>query len=178
MNHWTDEDLYKGLVKAERRDVCFQYLYGRHSGALFRFIYRFTLDKAAAEELLHDVFVQLLSGKLDPESSTNVKSWLFTVAKNMSLNYSKKSKREIKNEDLVLSAVSDESVEGEFQTRELMGRLAVVENQLPEDLSRTSQLRKEGLDYQEIADRLSIPVGTVKSRFSRLVDFLKKEFVR
>ena len=49
------------------------------------------------------------------------------------------------------------------------------ENNLSTDLRETWNLRKDGFDYQEIADRLSIPLGTVKSRFHRLTLILRKE---
>jgi RNA polymerase sigma-70 factor, ECF subfamily len=176
MDHWTDEELYREIVTGDK-EASFRVLYNRYSGPLFRFIYRFTTSRESAEELLHDIFIQLIDGKLELDSATQVKSWLFTVAKNKSLNYIKKSSREVHSETHVQNAVDAGDIENDFQEKNILNRLLVAEKSLPADLSQTWQLRKNGMDYQQIADTLAIPVGTVKSRFSRLVEFLKKELI-
>lgn len=175
MSNKTDEELYSELLGGGREGA-FRVLYARHSGPLFRFLYRFTLDRPLTEEILQDIFEQLLVSRLEMNSRLNIKSWLYTLAKNRSLNLIKKTSREIKNELIVENASSTHDMAQEFEYENLLDRLASAEKKLPMDLSKTWQLRKDGMDYQQIAEVLSIPVGTVKSRFSRLVEFLKKEF--
>jgi len=135
-------------------------VYSRFGEPLYRFIYRFTGNREAAEEILQDTFIQLVDGKF-VGNEAEVKNWLYAVARNKSLNHLKRQREPVALE----MSVPD--------TRLLL--LQVAETALPDDLKRTWDLRKEGLDYQEIAETLSIPVGTVKSRFSRLVKFMKKE---
>jgi RNA polymerase sigma factor (sigma-70 family) len=169
----TDEDLYAQLLIAPNK--AFQQLYDRHSGPLFRFIYRFTVNKELAEEILHDIFTQLLSGKFMLGPEANLKSWLYTLAKNKSLNCIKKASFEIKNETLTDSTHSGHDLESQTIFDNGMQKLACAEKNLPDDLRQTWLLKKQGLDYKQIASHLSIPVGTVKSRFHRLVVYLKKE---
>ena len=161
-------------------DKAFRQVYDRHAGPLFRFVYRFTENREAAEEILHDTFIQLLSGKFkaDSDSETNgsLKSWLYTVARNRSLNYRKKLSYEVKDDATIAEAASVHDQEDHTITADLMRRLAFAESGLPQDLSETWHLRKQGVDNAEISKRLSIPVGTVKSRFFRLVEHLKREF--
>lgn len=176
MENWTDEDLYLELSKGDR-ERAFHVLYFRHSGPLFRFLYRFTLNASSAEEILQDIFEELLKSHLKASETLNLKSWLYTLAKNKSLNYLKKSKREINSEMDIENARDNSDLELSTENQNLLVRLKDLEKKLPEELSETWRLRKDGMDYQQIADQLSIPVGTVKSRFSRLVEFLKKEFV-
>ena len=174
MTQLSDEDLSSQLSVAQ--SFAFEVLYDRHSGPLFRFIYRFTVNKELAEEILHDIFTQLLSGKFRPGVDANLKSWLYTLAKNKSLNHLRKASYEIKNETMTQAASSEHDLELTTINVNLMQKLGLAEEALPVDLQQTWQLKKQGFDYQQIADKLSIPVGTVKSRFHRLVEHLKKEF--
>ncbi len=170
-----DNDLYIQLRTDSKREAAFRCLYDRYSSSLFRFIYRFTLNRQIAEEILHDIFIQLLNDKYSqPEG--NLKSWLFAVAKNKSLNYARKASFETSEDSAIANATSESDMEQSLITQDLFKTLSLVESRLPADLQQTWSLRKQGLDYRQISQALSIPVGTVKSRFSRLVDHLKKEF--
>lgn len=158
------------------KENAFRSLYDRHSTPLFRFIYRFTLNNQSAEEIIHDIFIQLLSGKFILDTDSNLKGWLYTIARNKCLNHLKKNAHEIADDSVIENTASDNDLETNFIGENLLGRLSSLENKLPTDLRETWRLRKDGFDYREIAEKLSIPVGTVKSRFSRLVTHLKKEF--
>ncbi len=183
MEH-EDSELTHAYIAASAngadRAAVFRRVYDRYSVPLFRFLYRFTANSQAAEEILHDIFVQLLSGKYSGDPDSSLKSWLFTVAKNRGLNYSKREssrRHEVSNGAALLELVSSsQDLEAEIVKSNLLKKLSVAEKTLPSDLSETWALRKSGLDHSQIADRLSIPVGTVKSRFSRLVTMLKPEF--
>jgi RNA polymerase sigma-70 factor (ECF subfamily) len=168
----NDQELERAFVHEPERH--FQAVYDRYSGPLFRFLYRFTGNNQASEEILHDVFCELLTGRFKLSESGGLKSWLYTVAKNRGLNHQAKSFREAKQDMDEISAGED--LEEKTIHLNLLTRLEKIEGALPHDLNETWQLRKNGLDYSEIATSLSIPVGTVKSRFSRLVEFLRKEF--
>lgn len=172
----SDEELYLQLKSERKKEFAFRSLYDRHSGPLFRFIYRFTVNQQVAEEILHDIFIQVLNEKYNSQSEGSLKSWLYTVAKNKSLNSIKKASFEKKEQVEVNNAVCGSNLEESFISDNLLKRLSTVEKELPLDLQQTWNLKKQGLDYQQISQKLSIPVGTVKSRFSRLVDHLKKEF--
>ena len=167
-----DTELESAFAKAPEK--YFQAVYDRYSGSLFRFLYRFTGNNQSSEEILHDIFAELIAGKFKSTDTGSLKSWLFTVAKNRGLNHRKKSSKEsqINVDDLA----SDSSLEEQTIKHGLLLHLARAEDVLPIDLKETWNLRKLGLDYNEIAEKLSIPVGTVKSRFSRLVEILRKEF--
>lgn len=157
-------------------EKAFPAIYKRFSGPLFRFIYRFTGSHHSAEEILHDTFLELLSGKFSESSGSNLKSWLFTVARNKSLNFQKKNSFEIKNLEVIDNTASDFDLVEKTVGESRLQKLAAAEKHFPQDLQKTWDLKKQGYDYQQIATELAIPVGTVKSRFFRLVEHLKKEF--
>lgn len=168
----TDAQLL-ALLKSEP-EKGLRLIYERYAGPLIRFTIRFTEDQAAAEDILHDIFSELLDGKFHEATDANLKGWLFTVAKNKSLNSQRKKSREtlLDPDGLQTNTDSEASALHEWGLR----KVEEVGQSLPSDLRKTWQLRQQGLNYQQIADRLAIPVGTVKSRFSRLVSVMKKEF--
>jgi RNA polymerase sigma factor (sigma-70 family) len=169
----TDEEILKSWKK--KPEEGFRLLYDRYAGSLLRFVYRFTGNQEQAEEILQDVFTEVL--KADFESADfNLKGWLFTVAKNKSLNFERKKKREVASDKSVQEAVDPHSAEEQISTNQIFDRIHLFQSGLPKDLAQTWDLRKQGLDYKEIASELNIPIGTVKSRFSRLVEYFKKEF--
>jgi RNA polymerase sigma factor (sigma-70 family) len=171
INHDPDLQLEAQFIK--NPGSAFESVYLRYSGPLFRYIYRFTADQSAAEEIIHDVFLQLLNNKFKAQESGTLKSWLYTVAKNHSLNYKQKKSKFVEKNLTQLADYND--LEEQTIQNDLSDKLMILERTLPQDLQQTWNLRKQGCDYQEIAEHLSIPIGTVKSRFSRLVDFLRKE---
>lgn len=165
---------------AQERPLVFQRIYDRYSSSLFRYLFRFTGDAPTAEEILHDIFVQLLDEKFKETPGGTLKAWLFAVAKNRGLNHLKRASTRA-----ALSSPRDSGLqiidrrtdlEGHIIAKNLLSQLAHHESNLPQDLKETWELRKQGLDYQEIATALAIPVGTVKSRFSRLVELMRTEF--
>jgi len=164
MQNWT-KDPHEG----------FRLIYERYASVLLRFVYRFTGNQEQAEEILQDIFTEVLKAHFDSKDF-NIKSWLFTVAKNKSLNFERKKKREVSSDKIVQEAVDPSVMEEQIATSQIFGRMAQIQSQLPKDLAQTWNLRRQGLDYQEIASHLNIPLGTVKSRFSRLVEHFKKEF--
>jgi len=171
---FTDEELYAHISAAS--PAAFKTLYDRHSGPLFRFIMRFTTNAQNAEEILQDIFTQVLEGQFRNGEGANLKSWMYTLARNKSLNHLKKISREIKDDDGALNIEDSSDLEAQSIHLNLLQQLKLAEVSLPGDLQQTWNLRKQGLDYQQIAKELSVPVGTIKSRFHRLVEHLKKEF--
>jgi RNA polymerase sigma factor (sigma-70 family) len=172
MGETDDTELQNSFIA--NPESYFRDVYDRYSGPLFRFLYRFTANNHASEEILQDLFLELLAGKFKSTEGGALKAWLFTVAKNRGLNYHKKNSREVKIDLSDFSSSVD--LENQVIEKNLLRRLSKAVQSLPPDLQETWNLRKSGLDYQEIATTLSIPVGTVKSRFSRLVEYLRKEF--
>jgi RNA polymerase sigma-70 factor (ECF subfamily) len=172
MGETDDASLEKDFVR--NPEGCFRAVYDRYSGPLFRFLYRFTGNHEVSEEILQDIFLELLNGRFKFTEEGTLKSWLFTVAKNRGLNLRKKTARNVQTN--LHEVRSFENLEEQTIADNLICHLKKAESVLPADLRETWNLRKHGLDNQQIATALSIPVGTVKSRFSRLVDYLREEF--
>jgi RNA polymerase sigma-70 factor (ECF subfamily) len=169
----TDEEILRSWERNSQEG--FRLLYDRYAGVLLRYIYRFTGNQEQAEEILQDVFTEVLKTDF-ANFDHNFKAWLFTVSKNKSLNFERRKKREVLSDESVQRAVDPHGMEEQISHAQILCRIEDLQIHLPADLAKTWSLRKQGLDYQEIASELKIPLGTVKSRFSRLVDYFKKEF--
>src|ERR1700679_3351601 len=80
----SDEDLY---ARARRGDViAFDALYVRYERRLYGFVLRFLGDRADAEEVFHDAFLNLLRGPELRFDEARFSSWLFRVARNLCAN--------------------------------------------------------------------------------------------
>lgn len=177
MNEFKDEELLKIYLK-DRNEGAFKVIFDRHSRTLFSFIYRFTVNQQAADEIVQDIFAELLSGKFTESFDGSLKSWLFTVARNKSLNLLKKKTFEMFTGEDFNERKDDQDLEYRIIHSDLLGRLSRSESILPPEILQTWSLRKQGLDNNQIANQLSIPVGTVKSRFFRLVEIIREEFLK
>ncbi len=172
MNRADDDAVYIQLLEGSEK--AFAVIYQRYADPLFRYVYRFVPSSEGAEDILHDVFLELLAGKYQAHAGGTLKSWLYTVAKNKSLNASKKAGRDVLGD--IENIQSAHCLEEQTIDRNLHQHLAKAEDLLPQDLKKTWQLKKQGLDHRAISLSLDIPLGTVKSRFHRIVEILRKEF--
>jgi RNA polymerase sigma-70 factor (ECF subfamily) len=147
-------------------------------GSVYRVARRLTKNTADAEDLTQETYLRALGAVGSFQLGTNLKSWLFTILRNINRNRMRDRARAI-------VAVDDDAVNGftgvdagdtpearllrHAESRELR---AAVES-LPPALYQTVWLRDiEEFSYAEIASRLGIPMGTVMSRLSRARELL------
>lgn len=138
---------------------------------------RLTRDGDAARDLVQDTYLKALRGQKGFQPGSNLKAWLYTILHNTWRNRRRDQARARVTFD---SAVVDEAVElgrgaVDRTTPEtvllgsvLDGDLEAALDMLPEVFREAVWLRDvEDLTYQEIADTLAVPIGTVMSRISR-----------
>lgn len=170
-----DSDRELLLLWRKDRSAGFRRIYDRYASVLLRYVYRFTGNQEHAEEILQDLFTEVLKAEFE-SADFHLKAWLFTIAKNKSLNFERRRRHEVLSEAPLQEAVATQNLEEDFYDQQIFERFQTLQSDLPDDLARTWELRRQGLDYQQISEHLRIPLGTVKSRFSRLVDYFRKEF--
>jgi RNA polymerase sigma-70 factor, ECF subfamily len=149
-------------------------LYDLHAPMLFGLAKRMLGNAAAAEDLLHDVFLEVWqhAAEYAPDRGS-VRSWLLVRTRSRALDRLGRGQRESRvterlsneGEPSVVPSASV-SVDGE-RLRRLLGTL-------PAELVAVLDLTYfEGLSASEIAQRLAIPTGTVKSRLARAMEALR-----
>lgn len=149
-----------------------------HMDALYNFAIRLANDPNDAEDLVQDTIVKAYRFFASYERGTNAKAWLFRILKNSYINnYRKQSKQPFQVDydeistyyESVRSERSDTTDMEEIMYRELLDdEVTSALNRLPEDFRTVVLLCDiEGFTYEEIANMLDVPIGTIRSRLHR-----------
>ena len=160
----------------------------RHLDALYRTALRMTRSEADAEDLVQETYIRAFRFKDQFTLGTNMKAWLFRILTNTFINtYRRKAAQpDVTDLDGVdefslyrrmaddRAASSSPDPEAELLSRVVDTEVTDALEELPEKFRTTVLLDVEGFSYKEIAEMLSIPIGTVMSRLHRGRKFLQK----
>ncbi len=169
-----DEALFDGFRRGNERD--FETLLRRYEGPLFSFLYRQTGDIQEAEDLFQETWTRVYRSVNRFEEERRFSPWLYKIAYRLSVDSYRRRRRERtktpgREEEGPSADARDLAADREFhqRVRELVGSL---EGEL-----RSVVILKhyQGLSYEEIAEVLACPVGTVKSRMHRAISLLRKK---
>lgn len=150
-------------------------------GNLLSFALKLTTDKDEAHDLVQDTTLKALYNEEKFVENTNFKGWMLTIMRNIFINNYRKSVKEntmVDNtEDLhhlnLCQNSGLESPDGAYAVSEISQILA----KFPADFRQPFSMHVAGYKYEEISDRLNMPLGTVKSRIfftrKRLREILK-----
>ena len=138
---------------------------------LERFAYSLTANSDDAKDLVQETFLKALMYQDKYASNTNLKAWVFTIMKNTFINtYRKNVKHGMvldgsDNQHVVNSRPTQLTPESDISHDEISHEI----EQLEPEFRIPFQLHTQGYKYKEIADKLEMKLGTVKSRifFSR-----------
>ncbi len=149
-----------------------------HMDALYNFALRMTGDGDEADDLVQETYLKAFRFFDKFEKGTNCKAWLFRIMKNTFINSYRKSSKEpdkvdyedVENfyENIKPSSTDSAHLEKEMYDNLLDDELSNAIASLPEDFRTVIILCDiEGFSYDEIADFVDVPVGTVRSRLHR-----------
>jgi RNA polymerase sigma-70 factor, ECF subfamily len=170
----SDEALYARVKRGDMQ--AFDELYVRHATRLFGFLRAQLPARADAEDVLHEAVLATLESSEVVFDRGSFRTWLYRIARNLVLNRARSRGRgEVA---IVRLGASEEPVRGvdeRMADGELLRALDGAVARLPPPLSDVYHLRTSGLSYEEIAIVLGIPLGTLKSRMSKMVNVLREE---
>lgn len=137
-------------------------------GELLHFAYKLTSDHEEANDLLQETSLKALHNEDKYTAETNFKGWIYTIMRNIFINNYRKAVRDQTCVDQTDSLyylnqgidIEIDPVEGSYDLKE-MHRIV---NDLPKDYRIPFSMYVSGFKYREIADKLGVPLGTVKSR--------------
>lgn len=159
-----------------------------HMDALYNFALRLTTDPNDAEDLVQDTIVKAYRFFNSYEKGTNAKAWMFRILKNSFINNYRKTSKKPAEVDYDEVSPYYESIRAErtetsdlenLMFREMMDDdLSNALTRLPEDFRTVVLLCDvEGYTYEEIANMLDVPIGTIRSRLHRGRNLLKTELL-
>lgn len=168
------EDVAMVAKCLEGDGASWEVLVQKHKRRVFNIAYKFTGRHDRAEDLSQEIFLRIFKnlGKFDP--AADFSKWLASVARNHCIDNYRSTRREqrtIVDDGLAFDmavAPSSEDPLRSIEASEAKEFLRVGLAALPEKLREAVVLRDlKGLAYEEMAVRLSLPVGTIKSRINR-----------
>ena len=142
------------------------------------FAYNLTKDSENANDLYQETAYRALKNKDKFQPGTNFKAWLMTIMKNIFINnYRKKVKAntifDSTDNNYYINSGShsvDNGAESDILMKEIKGMIADLED----GLRIPFEMHFQGFKYQDIADHMELPLGTVKSRIFFARKALKK----
>ena len=136
--------------------------------SLNSFAYNLTKNSNDAEDLFQETAFRALSNKEKFRPGTNFKAWMFTIMKNIFINnYRKKVKANTiidSTDNLFYLNSSKNAINNDADRNILMEELSKMIDALDSAIKKPFILHFQGYKYQEIAEDLELPLGTVKSR--------------
>jgi RNA polymerase sigma-70 factor (ECF subfamily) len=145
-----------------------------HWRRVFNIAYKFVGRHDQAEDLTQDVFLKLFKSLDTFDRRANFQTWLISVSRNLCIDHyrSVRKERETINRDVdpadLTPAATTRSPYAELEVRDRVQLLREALDKLAPTLRTAVMMRDiQELTYQEIADHLKLPEGTVKSRINR-----------
>ena len=146
---------------------------------LHRFAMQLTADQEEANDLLQETSLKALDNEEKYTPDTNFKGWMYTIMRNIFINNYRKTVRDQTFVDQTdnlfhLNLPQDsgfESTEGNYDLKEIRK----IVNSLPKEYRVPFSMYVSGFKYREIAEKLGLPIGTVKSRIFFTRQRLQKE---
>ena len=166
-----DERLFERIRQGEQD--AFRVLYEISYKPLYAFLLSYTQNAEDAKDLLQDTYIQVFKNCHMYHEKGNPMAWMMKIAKNLYLMQSREKKKAVINyEDMKdqLSFDNITNVDNRIVLEKMFELLSI------EDRNLIIMHDIGGLTYREIAKLLALPLGTVLSRYHRVIRKLRKEF--
>ncbi len=167
-----DQDAWAEVVRQNWRKV-------------FNVAYKFVGRHEEAEDLTQDIFLKIFRSLGTFDRRANFQTWLISVSRNLCIDYYRSVRKERETIDRQVTAEEVAPVSRDvgplaaLEQRDLAALLRRALNVLPDSLRLAVMMRDiQELSYQEIAERLGLPEGTVKSRINRGRKELARQIMR
>ena len=156
----------------EGKEGAWKMLVDAYSKRVFNMAYQFSGSYEEAEDLTQDIFIKLYNSLTKYDFSKNFSAWLLTMSKNYLIDQYRRTKWEKKTRDdfdeYHLASSETESPEYSLAQEESKKLVWQSFNHLSPNIRMAVILRDiQGKKYDEIAEILDIPLGTIKSRVNR-----------
>jgi RNA polymerase sigma-70 factor (ECF subfamily) len=180
----SDQQLVQRVQAGEK--AAFDLLVRKYQHRVLKLVSRFVSDAAEAEDVAQEAFLKAYRALASFRGDSAFYTWLYRIAINTAKNALVSNRRRPVDFDLDLQDPEQydrharlkegDTPEGVLLTEEIRSVVEKAMEQLPEDLRTAIVLRElEGLSYEEIAEAMDCPVGTVRSRIFRAREAIDKK---
>ena len=156
----------------------FEEVFKSYHDELFNFLVYKVGDSQTAEDVLQDVFIKLWENRHQLKTNLSIKAYLYTIAKNLALNYIRHNKVVRKfQQELEMSISQDQSPTSQsaLEFEEFSKNLFEVLEKLPEQQRLIFMMsRQSNLSHKDISERLNISIKTVETHIGRALKTLAK----
>ncbi|KAA3620841.1 MAG: RNA polymerase sigma factor RpoE [Proteobacteria bacterium] len=180
----TDHQLVERVQGGDKR--AFDVLVRKYQGKVAGLVSRYVFDHAEVEDVVQEVFIKAYRALDRFRGDSAFYTWLYRIAVNTAKNHLVASGRRPPGQDVDVADVVNtdagyklqetDSPERSMMTRQIAELLQATLRSLPEDLREAIMLREiEGMSYEEIAEVMACPIGTVRSRIFRAREALDRD---
>jgi RNA polymerase sigma-70 factor, ECF subfamily len=179
-NWMTEADLDALLVnRAQSGDLrAFDLLVRRYQSKVQYAIGKLVRDRTECEDIAQEVFIRVYKNLSGFRGDSSFYTWIYRISINTAKNFLASNGRKIATSDMeidiadqiadVASLRDRATPEREALSQEISQTVVEAMAALPDDIRQALQLREiEGLSYEEIAEKMQCPIGTVRSRIFR-----------
>jgi RNA polymerase sigma-70 factor (ECF subfamily) len=185
----TDAELAQRYIGGD--EVAFREIIDRYRNSLYAFLKRFLNQSDLVDDVFQETFLQLFTSRERFDPSRPLRPWLFTIAANKAKDALRKAQRtsavpigtisesqDMSFDEMLDTLSSDTAVPyDEVERSETAARVSEVIANMPENLREILILAYfNRFPYKQMADILSIPIGTVKSRLHTAVARFAKDW--
>jgi RNA polymerase sigma-70 factor (ECF subfamily) len=185
----SDADLLARYVAGE--ETAFREIVARYKDGLYTFLGQFLNQRDLIDDVFQDTFIQVFTSRGSFDTSRPLRPWLFTIAANKAKDALRKRQRtaatpigtiagaqDMSFDDVLNGLTADTAVpEDEVERAETAAQVRAVIASMPENLREILILAYfNKFSYKQMAQILSIPIGTVKSRLHTAVGRFAREW--
>jgi RNA polymerase sigma-70 factor (ECF subfamily) len=180
----VDQELVERVQQGDR--AAFDLLVRKYQHKVVKLVSRYVRDSSEALDVAQEAFIKAYRAISSFRGESAFYTWLYRIAINTAKNYLVAKNRQPVNKesevgeadqfDLASQLTDIDTPEGLILSEEIRQTILQAIEQLPEDLRTAIILRElEGMSYEEIAQTMDCPVGTVRSRLFRARESIDNE---
>ena len=162
-----DRELVDLTLKGD--DVAFEYLFNRYSDAIRRLFLHRSTSAEDTEDLLQETFIKVYINLHRYSPNFTFGQWVYTIARNTHIDFERSRQENLSiDEKFTSPAASTPSPEESLISLQQRSQIENFIHSLPEQYRDLFKMRfLEDYSYEEIAEKLHLPMGTLKTRIHR-----------